>query len=52
MTNRDLEGHIFLSYPHTINGYFSYSKIENEYEQVMPQSQIADKPMAQRGRAT
>ena len=29
-----------------------YSKIVSEYDQEIPQSQTADKPMALRGRAT
>ena len=32
--------------------HLTYSKIVSEYDQEIPQSQTADKPMAARGRAT
>ena len=42
----------FLSNCHAGIFHSTLSKIVSEYDQEIPQSQIADKPMAPRGRAT
>ena len=35
-----------------VGGWLKHAKIVSEYDQEIPQSQTADKPMAPRGRAT